>query len=95
MESKESIETRKEMAKMHQSALNRIHSSYKKKQCIEVCWLCYACFESRVNRILEKICSGCSKEQRRAKRHIGIPLQINCYPQNIRGALQNAPYFLT
>lgn len=54
MEPKEPIETRKQMAEMHESVINRIEAAYRNGQYIEVCWLCYACFESRINRTLIK-----------------------------------------
>lgn len=79
MKPKEAIEIRLKMVDMHNSVLKRIDEAYRKKQYIEVCWLCYACFESRVNRVLAKICDGCSKEQRVKKRNIGISTKLECY----------------
>lgn len=84
MEPKEPIETRLAMAEMHDSVLQRIDSSFKNKQYIEVCWLCYACFESRVNRVLSKICEGCTKEKRTDNRHVGITTKLECYVQLIK-----------
>ena len=84
MEPKESIEIRKQMAEMHDNVLKRINIAYENKQYIEVCWLCYACFESRVNRVLEKICSGCSKEKRTKKHHVGITTKLSCYARLIK-----------
>lgn len=69
---------------MHDSVLERIEVAYESERYIEVCWLCYACFESRVNRVLEKICSGCSKEQDTTKRHIGIVTKLECYVRLIK-----------
>lgn len=79
MEPIESLEIRKQMAEMHDSVLKRIDAAYKSKQYIEVCWLCYACFESRVNRVLLKICSGCTKAKRKDNRKIGITTKLECY----------------
>lgn len=84
MEPKETIEIRLKMAKMHDSVLMRIKESYKKRQYIEVCWLCYACFESRVNRVMAKICSGCSKEKRTNNTPIGISTKLQCYIRLIK-----------
>lgn len=84
MKPKESIETRRKMAEMHQSVLDRINSSYEEKKYIEVCWLCYACFESRVNRVLDKICIGCTKKARTQKRYIGIGTKLECYVRLIK-----------
>ncbi len=84
MESKESLEIRTQMAEMHESVIKRINEAYKNKQYIEVCWLCYSCFESRVNRVMEKICSGCSKVERKDNRKIGISTKLECYVRLIR-----------
>lgn len=84
MEPKESIEIRRAMAEMHDSVLKRIKLAYKNNQYIEVCWLCYACFESRVNRVLSKICEGCTKEKRTNNRNIGITTKLECYVRLIK-----------
>ena len=84
MTPKESLEIRKQMAEIHDSVLKRIEDSYKEGRYIETCWLCYACFESRVNRILEKICTGCTKEKRINNRHVGITTKLICYNRLIR-----------
>lgn len=72
------------MAKMHNSVLKRIDMACKNRQYIEVCWLCYACFESRVNRVLSKICGGCTKEERTDSRHVGITTKLECYVRLIK-----------
>lgn len=84
MDPKESLEIRQQMAEMHNSVIKRIDKAYKDKQYIEVCWLCYACFESRVNRVLLKICSGCNKPKRKDKRNIGITTKLECYVRLIK-----------
>ena len=84
MKPKESIEVRRAMAEMHDSVLKRIDVAYKNNQFIEVCWLCYACFESRVNRVLSKICTGCTKEKRTNNAHIGITTKLECYVRLIK-----------
>ena len=84
MEPKESIEIRRAMAEMHDSILKRMDLAYKNNQYIEVCWLCYACFESRVNRVLSKICEGCTKEKRTNTRPVGITTKLECYVRLIK-----------
>ena len=84
MNPQESYEIRCEMAKMHDAVLTRIEEAYKNDRYIEVCWLCYACFESRVNRVLSKMCSGCTKEKRNENRHIGIVTKLECYIRLIK-----------
>lgn len=84
MEPKESLEIREKMAIMHDSVLERIKDSYNKENYIEVCWLCYACFESRINRIFDKIGSGCTKCPRTDNRHVGITTKLECIKRLIK-----------
>lgn len=84
MEPKESIEIRCAMAEMHDSVLERIDHAFEREQYIEVCWLCYACFESRVNRVLSKICVGCTKQRRTNNRSVGITTKLECYARLIK-----------
>lgn len=84
MNPQESIEIRKQMAEMHEDVIKRINRAYNGKKYIEVCWLCYACFESRVNRILLKICAGCNKEKRQNNRKVGITTKLECYIRLIK-----------
>lgn len=88
MEPKESLEIRQKMAEMHESVLKRIEDAYKHGNMIEVCWLCYACFESRVNRTLEKICSRCTKDKRDKKRIIGITTKLECYVRLVKAGYE-------
>lgn len=66
------------MAQMHDEVLCRIREAYGQGNYIECCWLCYACFESRVNRTMEKICPSCTKPPRLDGRHIGISTKLAC-----------------
>lgn len=84
MEPKETLEIRKEMVEMHDEILKRIDELYDNKEYIAVCWLCYACFENRVNRVLDKICFGCTKDKRKRKQHIGIVTKLECYNRLIK-----------
>ena len=86
MRPKESLVIRIQMAEMHDSVLKRIERAYQDEQYIEVCWLCYACFESRINRVLEKICVGCTKERRENGREIGIRTKLECYVRLIKNS---------
>lgn len=49
----ENYEDRLKMAEMHDDILDKIKSSYNNGSYIETCWLCYACFENRVERIMK------------------------------------------
>ena len=77
METNEPLNFREEMAEMHEYIIQRIQESYKSKSYIEVCWLCYTCFENRINRSLEKIVIGCTKENDPNPRG-GITSKIEC-----------------
>jgi len=88
----DSYEKRLEMAKMHDDIILRIDNAIKKKQAIEACWLCYACFESRITRTIDKL-SVCCKERKCYNNHkVGIVTKIDCLKrlsrQNYGGANQ-------
>lgn len=78
MKAKESIEERLKMAQMHDDVLERIDSAIKSKKSIEACWLCYACFESRVTRTLEKLSENCSKKSCLRNSRVGIVTRMEC-----------------
>ena len=89
MQPKESLEKRTEMAHMHDDVLKRINKAITGKSYIEACWLCYACFESRVSRIMEKIFGECDKPDRTTDRHIGISTKIECLTRLAREGYLN------
>ena len=66
------------MVDMHDDVLKRVETAYSNENYIECCWLCYACFESRVNRTMEKLCPSCTKPNRSDGRHIGISTKLAC-----------------
>lgn len=78
MKAKESYEDRLKMAEMHDDIIKRIDTAIKKKQSIEACWLCYACFESRITRTLEKVSANCSKRNCYQNHNVGIVTRIDC-----------------
>lgn len=73
----ENYEDRLKMAEMHDDILAKIKSSYNDESYIETCWLCYACFENRVERIMEKLNCVCSKPKR-TSRFAGITTKLKC-----------------
>lgn len=84
MKPKEPIETRREMAIMHtdlQQALNEAQSS---KNYVEVVWLCYAIFEQRIIRMIEKHVSQCPKLKRQNKIPVGISTRNTCIKRLIK-----------
>lgn len=66
------------MVEMHDDVLLRIENAIKKKQSIEACWLCYSCFESRVNRTLEKVSEHCPGRKCYQNPKVGIKRKIEC-----------------
>lgn len=78
MQAHDSYEDRLKMVEMHDDVLARIDSAIKKKQSIEACWLCYACFESRITRTLEKVSACCSKRNCYQNHRVGIATRIDC-----------------
>ena len=78
MKPKDSAENLLAMVKMHDDVIDRINQAFSDENYIECCWLCYACFESRVNRTMEKLCPGCPKPARTDGRHIGITTKLDC-----------------
>lgn len=78
MRATESYEDRLKMAEMHDDVLQRLDNAIKKKQSVEACWLCYACFESRITRSLEKLSVACSKRNCYQNHRVGISTRIDC-----------------
>lgn len=78
MIAKDTYEDRLKMAEMHDDVLERIENAVRKKQSIEACWLCYACFESRITRTLEKVSVKCSKHKCCESNRVGITTRIGC-----------------
>ena len=74
----ESHEELLKMVEMHNDVLERIDSAIKKKQSIEACWLCYACFESRITRTLEKVSALCDGQKCCQNPRVGIATRIAC-----------------
>lgn len=78
MQPKETLETRTQMAHMHDDVLKRIEKAINNKSYFEACWICYACFESRVQRIMDKLICVCPKNERTDGRFAGISTKIDC-----------------
>lgn len=78
MESNDSYEDRLKMVDMHEDVLKRIDKAIRNKHSIEACWLCYACFESRIVRTLEKLSEQCSERRCFQNHRVGIAARIEC-----------------
>ena len=75
----ESYESRLKMAEMHDDVLERLDKAIKDERNIDACWIAYACFESRINRAIEKIALGCPKAARQRRGSpVGITTKIEC-----------------
>lgn len=81
MKPTDSYDDRLEMVKMHANVIKRINTAIENKQSIEACWLCYACFESRIVRTLEKVSVRCSKRKCYGNKNVGIATRIECLKQ--------------
>ena len=66
------------MVEMHDDVQEKIRAAFDSENYIECCWFCYACFESRVNRTMEKLCPGCAKPDRTTERRVGITTKLHC-----------------
>ncbi len=76
---KESYETRCEMAVMHDKFLDNLTSAMAKKQYTEASWLCYAIFEQRIGRIVEKHIKKCQKGRRsKNEKPVSITTKLVC-----------------
>ncbi len=75
----ESIDTRIKMARMHDTMLQKLDEAMDRHEYVEACWLCYAIFEQRITRMIQKHIHKCPR-QKRAKNdhHVGIATRINC-----------------
>lgn len=78
MNAKDSYEDRLKMAEMHDDVLERFKRAVENKHCIKACWLCYACFESRITRTLEKVSVKCFKRTCYENHKVGINTRIEC-----------------
>lgn len=79
MKREEPYEIRCEMAKMHDTFLNKLDSAMKKKRFVEASWLCYAIFEQRITRIIKKHIVKCPRGKRgKDEKPIGITTRLLC-----------------
>lgn len=79
MQPLESLDDRLEMASMHDDVLSRIDSALEQESYIDACWYAYACFESRIERMLLKLIDGCPKPLRSDDSNpTGITTKIEC-----------------
>ncbi len=78
MQAKDSYEDRVHMAEMHNDVRKKIETAVESEHYIEACWLCYACFESRITRTLEKVSEKCPNRGCYQNIRVGIRKKINC-----------------
>lgn len=77
--------TRQEMVRMHNEFINKINEAVETNNYIIATWLCYAVFEQRIHRILEKIITQCPKERRSSNdRPTSISTKIGCLKKLIK-----------
>lgn len=79
MKHKESLEVLTQMARMHDILGERLNIAINNKQYVEVSWLCYAIFEQRIMRIMQKHVTKCPKGKRsKEEKPISISTKILC-----------------
>lgn len=80
MQPKDSLQVRKEMVKMHDEYLEKLGEAMANEKYIEASWLCYAIFEQRTTRILEKVVSACPKNENedKDKDFASISVRLKC-----------------
>jgi hypothetical protein len=78
MKPKDSYEVRTEMADMHSEFIDRLNSAVSEARYIEASWLCYAIFEQRIWRVIEKIIDKCPKDGKTDTRPVSISVRIDC-----------------
>lgn len=91
MKQKESYLLRCEMAEMHDKFLDNLKSAMEEAQYIEASWLCYAIFEQRIGRIIEKHLVKCPKGRRgRKEKPVSISTKLLCLEKLCK--LKYGPY---
>ena len=93
MRPQESLEERLQMVDMHDDVLYRIETAIRRKQSIEACWLCYACFESRITRTLEKVSESCQERKCYHNNKVGIATRIDCIKRLKRQCYAGTEHF--
>lgn len=78
MQPKDSLQVRKEMVKMHDEYLEKLDEAMANEKYIEASWLCYAIFEQRITRILEKVVSACPKKENEKNKFATISVRLEC-----------------
>ena len=74
-----------EMAQMHDSFLGKLRKAISEKQYVEASWLCYAIFEQRISRIIEKHIIKCPKGKRsKDEKPTSISTRILCLKKLIK-----------
>lgn len=75
---KEAYEERCKMAEMHDDFKKRLDQAYTRKEYVEASWLCYAIFEQRIQRLIEKHIHRCPRRKRTDTHPVGIKTKIQC-----------------
>lgn len=74
----EPYEKRCEMAVMHDEFKRRLENAYEKGEYVEASWLCYAIFEQRIQRLIEKHIRKCPRPKRNNNAPVSISTKIKC-----------------
>ena len=67
------------MAIMHDEMLKRLETAMSNNEHVEASWLCYAIFEQRITRMIEKHITKCPRQKRSSDdARVGISTRITC-----------------
>lgn len=95
MVKKENIELRLEMAKMHDEVLDSLEKAIDEKNYVTATWLCYACFESRIGRTLNKLSEKCPCRKCQNNNKVGITTRVECVKRCSQNSYRGAENFDT
>lgn len=78
MKAAEPLSVRMEMVQMHDKYGQALDDAMKNGRYVEATWLCYAIFEQRINRLIEKHLHKCPKEPKKKGKPAAISTRIKC-----------------
>ena len=79
MPKREALDTRIQMARMHDSMVEKLNDAMEKGEFVEASWLCYAIFEQRITRMIQKHLHKCPKQDRSlSAKNVGIATRLDC-----------------
>ena len=78
MKQKEQLQELINMAVMHDEYKQKLYTAVNNKRYVEGVWLCYAIFEQRINRLIQKFIDECPVPPRDDDKTVAITTRIQC-----------------